>query len=80
MNLIAKYIFLRFSFYGKLYFLKIDIQFYEIFTALTSTAIPAFLTVLMLELDETPLDVLIFIIYCSYTKQLKGKGCWLTCL
>lgn len=52
INLIVKYIFLGFSFYSKLYFLKIDIQSYEIFTALMSTAIPAFLTVLMLEFDE----------------------------
>lgn len=52
INLIVKYVFLGFSFYSKLYFLKIDIQSYEKFTALMSTAIPAFLTVLMLELDE----------------------------
>lgn len=52
INLTVKYTFLRFSFYSKLYFLKIDIQSDEIFTALMSTAIPAFLTVLMLEYDE----------------------------
>lgn len=32
--------------------MKIDIQSHKIFTALTSTAVSAFLTVLMLELDE----------------------------
>lgn len=52
VNLVAKYIFLGFSFHSKLYFLKIDIQPYKIFTALTSTAIPPFLTVLMLELQH----------------------------